>query len=268
MCIRDRQLGVDYKELAKGAIAAQERLSVVQDLAGKGFDLSDKDQEFIANLSQMKDGRMTLQVPKDVADKIGLPIETAVSDLTKTQITALKDNQKLLEQKPLEEVARDQFSAIKNIQNDVNSMANRQIRGVTPTVRKIAEESGMVKQLEEIATIGAKNAVLNKTTDTKFGEELEKVREKVKTFANNLGIGELSNDVLQKINNTINGTVEKERAKKFDEDKKKRELETRPKQDLSYNPNTILKTKIDVTFPFGYGGQPSAEQQGSYLVMG
>ena len=36
------QLGIEYKEFAKGAIAAQERLSVVQDLAGKGFGLSEK----------------------------------------------------------------------------------------------------------------------------------------------------------------------------------------------------------------------------------
>ena len=263
-----KQLGVEYKEFAKGAIAAQERLSVVQDLAGKGFDLSEKDQEFIANLSQMKDGKMTLQVPKDVADKIGLPIETAVSDLTKTQIAALKKNQELLEQKPLEEVARDQFSAIKNIQNDVNAMANRQIRGVTPTVRKIAEESGLIRQLEEIATVGAKSAVLNKTTDTKFGEDLEELRKKVKTFANNLGIGELSNDILQKINNVINGTVEKERAKKYDEDKKKRELETRPKKELSYSPNTLINSKIKVRFDNMSALYPQVEQDGSYLVTG
>jgi hypothetical protein len=160
------QLGIEYKEFAKGAIAAQERLSVVQDLAGKGFGLSEKDTEFIANLSQMKDGKMVLSIPEDVSKKLGVATETAISDLTQSQIDILKANQKELDQKPLEDVAREQFSQIKLIQFDVNSMANRMIKGFTPIARNVAEESGMVKSLKEIATTGAKSAVMNNTNET------------------------------------------------------------------------------------------------------
>ena len=260
-----RQLGIEYKEFAKGAIAAQERLSVVQDLAGKGFGLNEKDTEFIANLSQMKDGKMVLSIPKDAAKEIGVATETAISDLTQNQIEALKKNQELLEQKPLEDVAREQFSKIKLIQMDVNAMANRAIKGLTTPVRNIAEESGMVKSLKEIAITGAKSAVMSTSNETGLSRALLGVVDTIRGYADNLGLGDLSRDTMDIINATINTEVEKAKAEKYDADKKKRELETRPKQDLGYNPNTILKTKIDVTFPFGYGAQPVAELQGSYL---
>lgn len=259
------QLGIEYKEFAKGAIAAQERLSVVQDLAGKGFGLSEKDTEFIANLSQMKDGKMVLSIPEDVGQKLGVATETAISDLTQSQIKILKDNQKELNEKPLEDVAREQFSAIKNIQNDVNAMANRTIRGLSPTVVDIAKESGVVQSLLDIATKGAKSAVLKSNNDTNLSEELIKLKSTIKGYAEQSGLSELSRQTMDLIQSKINDTVEMERVKKYDENVRKRELETKPKQDLSYNPNTILKSKIDVTFPFGYGGQPVAELQGSYL---
>jgi hypothetical protein len=263
-----KQLGIEYKEFAKGAIAAQERLSVVQDLAGKGFGLSEKDTEFIANLSQMKDGKMVLSIPEDVGKKLGVATETAISDLTQSQIEILKKNQEQLDQKPLEEVARDQFSSIKNIQNDVNAMANRMIKGLTPTVRNVAEESGMVKSLLEIATTGAKSAVMSGTNESEVSKGLKDLVTKIRGYAEASGLGELSREMMTTIESTINTTVKKAQAEKYDKKQKEQEEKTRPRQDLGYNPNTILKTKIDVTFPFGYGGQPSAEQQGSYLVMG
>jgi hypothetical protein len=262
------QLGIEYKEFAKGAIAAQERLSVVQDLAGKGFDLSEKDQEFIANLSQMKDGKMTLSIPKDVSKELGIATETAISDLTQNQIQLLKDNKDKLDKMSVEDIARDQFSAIKNIQNDVNAMANKTVRTLSPTVRDIAENSGAQQQILELTRDAARNAVLNNTDVSRMNDALLGVKDMVRAFGNSVGINDLSENMLKQIDDIINKAKQedRDRIRKFEEEKKKRELETRPDERTSYNPNTILKTKIDVTFPFGYGGQPSAEQQGSYLV--
>jgi hypothetical protein len=261
------QLGIEYKEFAKGAIAAQERLSVVQDLAGKGFDLSEKDQEFISNLSQMKDGRMVLSIPKDVSEKLGVATETAISDLTQQQINILKANKEELEQKPLEDVAREQFSAVKLIQFDVNSMANRMIRGVAPTVRNIAEDSGAMKSLKEIATEGAKNAVMKTDNDTALSAALETLRMTVKGYANAVGVGDLTKDTLDIINNAITGGVEEQkRIKKFEEEKRKREEETRPKKDLSYNTGGVIKTNIGITFDNMGALFPQVEQKGSYIL--
>jgi hypothetical protein len=261
------QLGIEYKEFAKGAIAAQERLSVVQDLAGKGFDLSEKDQEFISNLSQMKDGRMVLSIPEDVSKKLGVATETAISDLTQEQIKILTDNQKLLEQKPLEDVAREQFSAVKQIQFDVNAMANRAIRGVSPTVRNIAEDSGAIQSLKEIATAGAKDAVMKSNNDSTLATALETLRQTVKGYANAVGIGDLTKDTLDIINSAITGGVEEQkRIKKFEEEKRKREELTRPKEDLSYNPNKIIKTNIGISFDNMSALFPQVEQKGSYMI--
>ena len=105
---------------------------------------------------------------------------------------------------------------------------------------------------------------MNNTNETDTSRALAGLVDTIRGYADNLGLGDLSRDTMDIINATINDAAAKAKAEKFDNDKKKRELETRPKQDLGYNPNTILKTKIDVTFPFGFG-IPTAEQQGSYL---
>lgn len=262
------QLGIEYKEFAKGAIAAQERLSVVQDLAGKGFDLSEKDQEFIANLSQMKDGKMSLSIPKDVADKIGVPIETAITDLTQNQITALKENRDKLEKLDSEQIARDQFSAVKNLDNNVQSLANREFRAMGTQTRKFANEVNgtQMSELMGLATKAAKDATLNSSNESDIANYFKDLQKDVRNFADLVGIGTVTTEMMDTIKKKFDKEIDDNRVKKYEEKRKEQELKTRPDERTSYNPNTILKTKIDVTFPFGYGGQPSAEQQGSYLV--
>ena len=260
------QLGIEYSELAKGAIAAQERLSVVQDLAGKGFDLSDKDQEFIANLSQMKDGKMVLSVPQDVADKIGVPIETAVTDLTQAQIDVLKDNKKQLEKMDSEQIAREQFSAVKNLDNNVTSILNRDVRGYATEGTKFTNEKAFVNSLNELATRAAQAASLNNTKDTpakKYFEDLIKDGNKI---AKLMGMENLGTKGVQLLESTFNSVKKNaDLEKEYKKNKESQNEKTTPKQDLGYNPNTILKSQINVRFPFGFG-IPTAEQQGSYLV--
>lgn len=260
------QLGIEYKEFAKGAIAAQERLSVVQDLAGKGFGLNEKDTEFIANLSQMKDGKMVLSIPEDVSQKLGVATETAISDLTQQQIEILKANKEELEQKPLEDVAREQFSKIKLIQMDVNALANRAIKGYTTPVRDIAENSGMVKSLQEIATVGAKNAVMSTTNETDLSRALTGVVDTIRGYAESTGLGDLSRDTMNIINTAINGAVEKARAEKYDAEKVKQELKTRPGQETSFNRNSIIKTNIGISFDNIAALYPQVEQKGTYMI--
>lgn len=260
------QLGIEYKEFAKGAIAAQERLSVVQDLAGKGFDLSEKDQEFISNLSQMKDGRMVLSVPKDVADKIGVPIETAVTDLTQTQIETLKANRKELEQMDSEEIAREQFSAIKNLDNNVQSLANRQFRAIASETRKFTNEANesQMSDLMNLAKRAAKSASLNTSNESEIADYFKGLKNDVANFADLVGLGTVTNEMMTKIKETFDKEISDQRVKKYEETRKQQELKTKPREDTSFN-NNIIKSQINVRFPFGFG-IPTAEQQGSYLV--
>lgn len=152
-------MGVDYKELTKGAIAAQERMLVNSDLMGKGFDLTDEQREIIANMSQMKDGQMTLVIPKDVADQIGMSTETAVSSLSQAQIEQITKMQEQLKDMSAEEIARGQFTSIKNIENDLKSIVQGQFRAITRTtlqgekglLNQTIKDTGIDKQIKEAA---------------------------------------------------------------------------------------------------------------------
>jgi hypothetical protein len=117
------QLGVDYKELTKSAIASQERLAASSDLMAKGFDMNEKDKEFLINMSRMDGGRMVIDVPKSLQESLGIKdTRVALTDLTDTQAQALKKYGEDMSNMSSEEVARDQFESITNIQRDVNAM--------------------------------------------------------------------------------------------------------------------------------------------------
>jgi hypothetical protein len=112
------QLGISYSEFAKGAIAAQERLMATDTLLARGFNLKDKDREFITNLSQMKDGEMQIVIPKSLSESLGKEIgtnEIKLSDLTQTQIDLLQMYQKDLEGKTEADMAKDMFTETKQI---------------------------------------------------------------------------------------------------------------------------------------------------------
>lgn len=118
-----KELGVDYKELTRGAIASQERLAASADLMARGFDMDEKDKEFLINMSRMDGGRMVIDVPKSLQDSLGIKdTQVALTDLTDAQATALKKYQEEMGNMTSEEVARDQFESITNIQRDVNSI--------------------------------------------------------------------------------------------------------------------------------------------------
>ena len=124
-----KTLGVDYKEFAKGAIAAQERIIANDVLLSKGFDIDDKDKEFLTNLSSMKDGEMQIVVPKSLSDDIknqlgvGKDNEIKLSELTSTQVDILKKYQDQLEGKTAEQMANEMLSETKKMSNNLEAMA-------------------------------------------------------------------------------------------------------------------------------------------------
>jgi hypothetical protein len=120
------QLGVSYSEFAKGAIAAQERIVANDTLLAKGFNIDDKDREFLTNLSSMKDGEMQIVVPKSLQDKLGKDLganELKLSELSSAQVEILKSYQKDLETKTPAEMAQDMFSATTKIANMTEATA-------------------------------------------------------------------------------------------------------------------------------------------------
>jgi hypothetical protein len=121
------QLGISYSEFAKGAIAAQERILATDTLLAKGFDLKDKDREFITNLSQMKDGEMQIVVPKSLSDDIknqlgvGKDNEIKLSELTSEQIELLKSQRDALEGKTAEQMAQEMLTETKKMSNNLEA---------------------------------------------------------------------------------------------------------------------------------------------------
>ena len=128
-----KTLGVDYKEFAKGAIAANERISAGQALASRGLNVDDKDKEFLTNMSQMKGGEMQITIPQSLMEKFGKDFndksEVKLSELTDKQVEVLKENRKALEDMNPEDIAKGQFTAMKNSENYLQSISAEVVQG-------------------------------------------------------------------------------------------------------------------------------------------
>lgn len=72
------ELGISYNELANGAIAAAERSSAAVDLLSSGLKLEDKEKEFLTNISRMEGGKMVIDIPESLGQKLGIK-ETRVA---------------------------------------------------------------------------------------------------------------------------------------------------------------------------------------------
>lgn len=116
-----QELGISYKELSNGAVAAAERSSAASALMSRGLKLDDKQTEFITNLARMKDGTMTIDV-SSISKEFGGAQSVALDQLTNAQVAILEKNQKQLEGMSVEEIARDQFTATQNLELRVSDI--------------------------------------------------------------------------------------------------------------------------------------------------
>lgn len=130
-----KTLGVDYNELTKSAIASQERLSAGADLMGRGLNMKDEDKEFLTNLSRMEGGKMIIDVPESLQKKLGTDSKLALQDMSDATIKALLANKEEFEKMNPEEIAKDQFSSIKNIEMDLHGIAAKILRDTTKVVK-------------------------------------------------------------------------------------------------------------------------------------
>lgn len=119
-----KQMGVDYKQLAQGAIAAAEKSSAASALIARGLTLKPEQTEFLTNIARMKDGKMTIDLGKsDDLQRIFGKQEIALDQLNDEQAKKLLEYQDQLKEKTSEDIARGQASNIENIKRDVNYIA-------------------------------------------------------------------------------------------------------------------------------------------------
>lgn len=114
------ELGVEYNELAKGAIAAAERSSAATAMMASGLDLDDDTKRFLTNISTMKDGQMTIQLQGDEMRRIFGTNEIALEKLTENQLNQLKVYQKELEGLTAEQIISEQLTVTQNIDRNLS----------------------------------------------------------------------------------------------------------------------------------------------------
>jgi hypothetical protein len=262
------QLGISYSEFAKGAIAAQERLMATDTLLAKGFNLKDKDREFITNLSQMKDGEMQIVIPKSLSETLGKDIGTSeikLSDLTQTQIDLLKMYEKDLEGKTAEQMAQEMFTETKAISNNTQATAQalarfgkREFLGRESRIRE-AKIPGLAPGIEAIG-----DSMKNLSNLTKTPEILvETVGVPLKAMG---AISAEINKDFEVIKNEfikIKDKLLQMSKKENEEEKLKTEQENRKKQNQSNNGNNdgafIFNSNLKVTH-IGLGNNMTIDQ--------
>jgi len=208
------QLGVDYKELTKSAIASQERLAASSDLMAKGFNMDEKDKEFLINMSRMDGGRMVIDVPRSLQESLGIKdTQVALTDLTDAQANQLKEYQKQMGSMTSEEVARDQFESITNIQRDVNSIVTMARLQMTNQIRnnKTFGVDSLTKDLKDQIT-----EYTNKVQRGESGTVLEKLKQDIQTQISDLestGLGSIMTEKITSLSNKLKDVSKSENVK-------------------------------------------------------
>lgn len=134
-------LGVDYKELTNAAVAAQERLTAGESLSGLNIKADDK--EFLTNIAQMQDGKMTVALQsKELKDYFG-KTSVALEDLSDSQASKLLEYKKEFEKLPAEEIVRKQATDVENIRRDLTFLvASSRLEG-SKLIKAVADSTGL-----------------------------------------------------------------------------------------------------------------------------
>lgn len=104
------ELGVSMDELSTTAIKAAERTSAFTDLLARGFNLDEKQQEFITNLARMEEGKMVIDVPQGLFAEFGNQTRVALDELNDKQVQVLLNNQEVFEKMSAKDIAQSQYT--------------------------------------------------------------------------------------------------------------------------------------------------------------
>lgn len=204
-----KQLGMSMEDLTNTAIKSQERTSASAELMSKGFALSDKEKEFLTNISRMEGGKMVVDVTS-ISEEFGGAQKIALDELTETQKNVLLKNQEAFEKMSPEEIARDQYTVTQNIQKDVSAMLTlakvnvaKGLRGGLESIDKMLEQMGGNK-LKETSTAAVKGQETNVVAEfvKGAGEEASKLIAKGAALT-----GVKVDNSTQSTNTTTNGAV-------------------------------------------------------------
>ena len=265
------QLGMTTGDLNKTAIAAQERIQANNVLLAKGFNMNKNDREFLTNMSQMKDGKMSITIPESLSDKFGKQTEVTLDSLTQAQIDVLKANRKALEDMNPADIAKGQFSSVKNIENMLQGAGLKNIKtakdrafgrneyvGDDPkykgaiSVEKLAQES--LKYATDFSDKTLKGVATN------FSKEIDKYTSTI------IGFTSVLERAMKKQNDNL-------RKYLTGDESGRKGLESYDKEKKDYyersNPRTnefVIKSQIEVTNK-GFNMEPAVNVKGTPYIM-
>ena len=238
-----QQLGVDYGELAKGAIAAAERTSAASDLMARGLTLDKDQQEFITNIAQMKGGRMVISLNSEALQKEFNKSELALEELSDAQAASLIKMQDQFKKMSPEQIIENQATNVENIMRNVNFMA--------AVLREQAGKAGkaVVKRMEEEAgfSVGDAAGKVSKFADRNAPE-----------------IRQWGMKLEESIMNA--GKVNQPKPDKSAEENLRKQNNANTPQSTPLPTPLPSTIKSHITISYTAMGQPVAEHKGSYLA--
>jgi hypothetical protein len=138
-------LGISMGELTNMAVKGAAKFEAMSQL-DMFPKLTDEQKEFASNMATMKDGRVGFDLPKDMADKLGIKNLQdgfiAIDDLNDEQIDNLQKLQKQNESLSTKDIARQQLNATTQIMSVVTAIYLRGQNDLrtTPTGVKVREK--------------------------------------------------------------------------------------------------------------------------------
>ncbi len=189
------QMGMSMEEMSKTAIKAAERSSAATALLSSGLQIDEKEKEFLTNISKMEGGRMVIDIPQSLADKMGLKdTKVALDELNPTIAKGLLENQKAFEEMSVEDIARDQYTVTQNMQKDISALltvakvqAAAEIRKPLAEFDKYIEGLELSRNLKEKTSLGG----LQKTDEGLFSKMVSEAVAPAKALvAKSMGVSE------------------------------------------------------------------------------
>jgi hypothetical protein len=113
-----KALGVEVEDIKKTAVALAERGQV--DMALAGLQITEEDKEFLANISRMKDGKMTVELltPELQRDLGGTSV--TLEELSQEGVKQLLEYRESFKKLSEGDLVRQQVTLVENISRDVN----------------------------------------------------------------------------------------------------------------------------------------------------
>ena len=117
-----KALGMTTNDLTNMAVRAANKFEIMSKL-DMFPSLKPEQKEFISNLATLKDGKVGFDIPDSMAEKLGMKAGFNTIEEMGSNIGKFQELQQKLAAEDPKEIARQQYNAVTNIMNTVNSIA-------------------------------------------------------------------------------------------------------------------------------------------------